>query len=133
MSTCILQEEILMIKLADTEWKIMELLWEKGPLTTMELTRELETSMGWTKSTVITLLKRMDGKGSVYFESVDKTKKYFPSIQREEAELEETKSFLNKFYKGNLGLMISNLINQEALTKEEIEELHKIIEKGNNK
>lgn len=122
-----------MIKLADTEWKIMELLWEKGPMTTMEITRELETSIGWTKSTVITLLKRMDAKGSVYYENSDKTKIYYPSIQREEAELEETKSFLNKFYKGNLGLMISNLINQEALSQEEIDELHKIIEKGSNK
>ncbi|MCQ2527776.1 MAG: BlaI/MecI/CopY family transcriptional regulator [Saccharofermentans sp.] len=119
-----------MIKLADTEWNIMELLWEKGPMTTMEITHELEESKGWTKSTVITLLKRMDNKGSIYFEAENKTKKYYPSIRRDEAELEETKTFLNKFYRGNIGLMISSLLNQEALTQDEIDELHRIIEKG---
>lgn len=116
-----------MVKLSDAEWKIMNLLWEKGSMTTMEITREMEQSIGWTKSTVITLLKRMESKESISYRLDNKTKLYSPNIEKNQAELEETKSFLNKFYSGNLGLMVSNLIKQEALSEEEIEELHRIL------
>ena len=118
------------MKLTDAEWKIIELLWDNGALTTMEIIRELKASLGWAKSTTITILNRMDDKGSVRYEIEGKTKKYYPTIQREEAELEETKSFLDKFYDGNIGLMISNLIKQEALSKEDLEEIEKIIKEG---
>ncbi len=118
------------MKLTDAEWKIIELLWDNGSLTTMEIIRELKDSLGRAKSTTITLLNRMDDKGSVRYEIEGKTKKYYPTIQREEAELEETKSFLDKFYDGNIGLMISNLIKQEALSKEDLEEIEKIIKEG---
>ena len=119
-----------MVKLADAEWNIMELLWDKGPLTTMEIIRELENSIGWNKSTTMTLLRRMNDKGSIHFENDNKTKKYYPNFGRDEAELEEAKFFLNKHYKGKIGIMVSNLINQEALSKEEIEELYDILREG---
>lgn len=119
-----------MAKLSDAEWKIMELLWDKGPLTTMEITRELENSIGWSKSTVITLLKRMEAKATIHFETDNKSKLYFHDVEKKDAELQETKSFLDKFYSGNLGLMVSNLISNEALSQEEIDELNRIINKG---
>ena len=57
-----------MVKLADAEWNIMNLLWDKGPLTTMEIIREMEDSIGWSKSTTMTLLRRMSSKGSINFQ-----------------------------------------------------------------
>ncbi|MBO7676656.1 MAG: BlaI/MecI/CopY family transcriptional regulator [Erysipelotrichaceae bacterium] len=51
-------------------------------------------------------------------------------MDRTEAELEETTSFLDKVYNGKVGLMITNLIKSEKLSKEEIEELHKILEEN---
>ena len=119
-----------MVKLADAEWNIMELLWDKGPMTTMEIIRELESSIGWNKSTTMTLLRRMNDKGSIHFKTDNKTKKYYPNFNRDEAELEEARFFLNKHYKGKIGVMVSNLINQEALSKEEIEELYNILREG---
>ena len=47
-----------------------------------------------------------------------------------EAEMEETASFLDKVYKGNVGLMISTLIGSEKLTEEQLAELRRIIEEG---
>ena len=119
-----------MVKLADAEWNIMNLLWDKGPLTTMEIIREMEESKGWSKSTTMTLLRRMNSKGSIHFQTDNKTKKYYPSLDRKEAEAEETRFFLNKHFNGKIGTMVSNLISQEALSEEEIEELYNILQKG---
>ena len=119
-----------MIKLTDTEWKIMELLWDKGPMPTMELIRELKDSMGWAKSTAMTFLGRMTSKGSITYSLDGKSRKYFANISRDEAELEETRSFLSKIYGGNVGLMISNLIDSDQLTDEQLAELRRIIREG---
>jgi BlaI family penicillinase repressor len=116
-----------MLKLTDTEWKIMELVWDKGPLTTMEIYRETESTDGWAKSTVITLLNRMEHKGILRHRQDGNSKKYYPKISRESAELQETRSFLDKFYNGKVGLLISNLVEQEELSAEDLEEIRRII------
>ena len=47
----------------EAEWKIMEVLWDHSPRTMSEITKTLEPVTGWTRHTVITLLKRMQEKG----------------------------------------------------------------------
>lgn len=116
-----------MVKLADSEWKIMELIWDEGPLTTMEISKKLENSEGWTRATVITLLKRMVSKGSIRYEEMNKTKKYYALVDRNEAGVVESRTFLKRFYGGNVGLMISSLIKQDQLSEQEMEELHRIL------
>ena len=118
------------MRLSDSEWKIADCLWNNESMTITELTHELSPDTGWSKNTIITLLKRMIDKGAVTYVQEDRAKRFCPVIDRTEAELEETTSFLDKVYKGNVGLMISNLIGSEQLTEEQLEELRKIIKEG---
>ncbi|MCQ2531514.1 MAG: BlaI/MecI/CopY family transcriptional regulator [Saccharofermentans sp.] len=117
-----------MIKLSDAEWRIATCLWDNKSMTITELTKELKDETGWSKNTIITLLKRMEEKEAVHYVQEDRAKRFYPSIDRSEAEMEETTTFLDKVYSGRVGLMISNLIKSDKLTKEDIEELHKILE-----
>ena len=75
-------------------------------------------------------MKRMIDNGAVTYVQEDRAKRFRTVIDRTEAELEETTSFLDKVYKGNIGLMISNLIGSEQLTEEQLEELRQIIREG---
>ena len=70
----------------------------------------------------------MVDKGIVSFDQEGRTKRFYPVIDRTEAELEETATFIDKVYDGNVGLMISNLIGSEALTEEQLKEIKKMIE-----
>ena len=45
---------------------------------------------------------------------------FYTKIPRNEAAIEETKNFLDKAFQGKIGLMINTLIQEEALTKEEL-------------
>ena len=65
------------VALTEAEWKIMLLLWEKSPRTMMELTRALAQETGWSKHTVITMLKRMAVKGTVRICEDGPVKTYF--------------------------------------------------------
>ncbi len=114
--------------LGQSEWIIMEKLWEQQPRTIMQLFHALEVDPGWSKSTVNTLLGRMVDKGIIDNEDGGKARQYYPKIRREEAALAETESLLSRVYKGSVGMMMSTLVKQRNFTKEEIRELYDILE-----
>lgn len=114
--------------LGQSEWIIMEKLWEQQPRTIMQLFHSLEVDPGWSKSTVNTLLGRMVDKGIIDYEDSGKARQYYPKIRREEAALAETEHLLSRVYKGSVGMMMSTLVRKRDLTKEEIQELYDILD-----
>jgi len=118
------------VNISDSEWKIMNILWENSPCTIMQITKALSESTGWTKHTVMAFLKRLEEKGAVYYEEGGKAKQYYAKVPQTEVVLEEVRSFLQKAFKGKLGLMLNTMIEEEALTQTELDELYEILEKG---
>ncbi len=115
------------IHLTNSEWYVLDCLWERSPQTVMELVAALGERLGWAKSTTITTLRRMEDKGLVLCQTQGRTKHYAPAVQRDRAVRGETRSFLNKVYQGSVGLMVSALAQDKALSKAEIEELYEIL------
>ena len=118
------------ISLSNMEWKLMNQLWSGAPMTLMQLTRALEADTGWTKHTIITMLTRLESKGAVRWEQGGRARQYYPVITAQEARREETAGFLDRVYGGKLGLMMSALVEDKALTKEDIRELAEILRKA---
>lgn len=115
------------INLTDAEWNVMECLWEKSPRTGRETIDYLKERMGWSRSTTLTLLRRMEEKGAVGSELSGDVKKFIPLISREQAALQETEDFLGRVYKGSLGMMLSSFTKKQTLSKSEIDELYSIL------
>ena len=118
------------VSLSNMEWKLMNSLWSAAPMTLMQLTRALEEDTGWTKHTVITMLTRLEAKGAVRWEQIGRTRHYSPVVTREEARREETAGFLDRVYGGRLGLMMNALVEDHALTTEDIDELSEILRRA---
>lgn len=119
-----------MIKLTGSEWSVLDCLWEESPQTVMQLVAKLGERMGWAKSTTITTLRRMEDKGLVHWEVVGRAKTYLPAVEQEEAEISETRSFLERVYRGSVGLMMSAMAQRQELSSEEIAELREILNKA---
>ena len=117
-----------MVRISEAEWKVMELLWKEGPMTLTSMTRRMEQSTGWSKNVIITYLNRLREKGAVSFEQRGRTKWFSAAIDQRRTAVVESRSFLDRVFHGNAGLMISTLVLEEALTPEEIEELKKALE-----
>lgn len=115
------------INLTNSEWYVLDCLWNRSPQTVMELVAALHSRLGWAKSTTITTLRRMEDKGLVLCQTQGRTKHYTPAVQRDRAVRGETRSFLNKVYQGSVGLMVSALAQDKALSKAEIDELYEIL------
>ena len=116
------------IGLSNSEWHIMENLWEESPKTATQLIRAMETETGWAKSTTKTMLKRMEQKGYIAYREGAKAREYYPLLKREEVVESETSSFINRIYNGSLGLMLNTLVKKRDIPETEIEELYRIIQ-----
>lgn len=118
------------LSLTNSEWYVLDCLWEKSPQTVMQLSAALGERVGWAKSTTITTLRRMEEKGLLACAQEGRTRYYAPAVERQGAALRETRSFLDKVYRGSVGLMVSAMAQENALSKEEIEELYEILRKA---
>ncbi len=116
------------ISLTPAEWHLMECLWEQEPRTGREVVDYLKADMGWSKSTTLTMLRRMTEKGLIRCDEGGDVKLYYPLVVREEALLQETEDFLCRVYKGSVGMLMSTLTKRQSLSKEEIQELYAILE-----
>ena len=110
-----------------TEWKLMECLWEKGDCTGREAVEDMTRRAGWSRSTTLTMLRRMTEKGLLACDSEGGALRYRPLVRREDAVREETRSFLNRVYRGSVGLLVSAMAEQQALSQEDLDALRAIL------
>lgn len=118
--------------LSHSEWLVMEYLWQK-PHTLMELVDALGKSVGWSKSTVATMVRRMEEKGVIGYEEQGRTKIFSPMISREAVTIRETKNLLQRAYHGSVGMLVSAMAKSDGLTKADIDELYAILKKAEEK
>ena len=118
------------INLTPAEWNLMECLWTEKKRTGREVIDFLKERMGWSKSTTLTMLRRMTEKGLIACDESGEVRRYSALVNREEAVLQETDDFLNRVYRGSVGLMMSTLTKKQSLSKEEIQELYDILKEA---
>ncbi len=115
--------------LSPSEWRVMECLWT-GPKTLMELVRALKDSAGWAKSTVTTMVRRMEEKGLIDYETEGRAKVFRAALAREDAAAAETDSLLARAFHGSVGLLVSSLVDRSSLTRADINDLYAILNKA---
>ena len=117
-------------ELSDSEWILMKKLWDEAPMTITQLTTALNDETQWTKQTVISLLSRMEAKGAIRYEQGKRAKEYYPILQKESTQKEETKSFIKRVYDGNIGLLMNAITDSYRLSNDDIVELSAILEQA---
>lgn len=121
------------IHVTNSEWYVMNCLWEEYPLTLMQLVHILNEQMGWSKSTCATMVRRMTEKNLIGYKENGKTKYFFPNVKKEDVVVQETKNFLRRIYNGSVGMMMNTLIHQNGLSEQDIEELREILKKAEDR
>lgn len=108
---------------SDAELEILEVLWEAGKaLNATEIREKLNERKNWERTTVLTLIRRLLDKG-VIMQEKQGVYYYYPVLKREEYIRQETRSFVDKFFRGSSKNLAAALVSDEQLTKDEISEL----------
>ena len=117
------------LRISSTEWKIMELVW-KAPKTLMELVNALSKSESWSKSTIITMVRRLEAKQMLRYEQNGRTKTFFATVKRDDAVAEQTESLLHRAYNSSLGSLVNTMVERNTLTQQDIDELYAILQRA---
>lgn len=118
------------LSLNNSEWSVMEILWEEQPQTLMQLVHKMKEKQGWSKSTTNTILRRMQEKGYIRYEEGERARLYFSEVKRKEVVLKETESFLKRTYGGSLGMLMSAFVESHPLSRQDIEELREVLQRA---
>lgn len=113
--------------LTESEWDIMQVVWEKEPCAAGDVQDALQTTHQWAYSTVKTLMERMVTKGLLTTRNVRNLKLFSSSISESEARAGAFRRLLNKAFRGAMGPMIEFLVESEELSEQELDELRKSI------
>ena len=114
-------------KLFDSEAKVMEIIWNRGPLSAKEISLSAADSIGWNKNTTYTVIKKLESKG--FIKRTDPGFICTPLVSQEEMQKKEAVSLLNKVFGGSRKALFSALLEDEDLSDTEIKELRDLIDK----
>ena len=116
-------------KISETEWEIMNIIWEKAPVTAAEVIEVLQASdASWHPRTAKTLLSRLVRKGALGFKKEGRGYLYRPLVRRGACLEAESDSFLERLFGGSLKPMVAHLVERKKLSPKEIAELREILE-----
>ena len=114
-------------QISEAEYEVMRIVWKYTPINTNEVTDKLSKTTEWSPKTIHTLLKRLVNKGALTYEKEGRIFVYTPLVQEEEYINEQSTSFLNRFFSGNVTSMLSSFLDHDQLSPSEINELRSLL------
>jgi BlaI family penicillinase repressor len=115
--------------ITESEWIVMEALWEEAPLTASQVIRAVAVSQSWADNTVRTLLARLVEKGALKVgENASGVKEFSPLVKRETCVRAESRSFLQRVFRGASKPLLAHFASNVKLTPVEVEELKQLLD-----
>ncbi len=117
----------MIVKLFDSELKIMEVLWKEGEMTASQIAKLLHEQTGWVRNTTYTVIKKLVDKGAV-----ERREPGFlcrALISKEQVRRKEANDLVSKLFDNSAELFLSSYLSGKKLSSDEIERLKSLVEK----
>ncbi len=117
-------------RLPDAELEVMQAIWDcEPPASRADVEHIINKTHPLATTTILTLLSRLVEKGVIHAEKNGRSNLYIPLISRQNYLAAQSRSFFEKLCGGDMQLFASALCGS-GLSKEEIEELRSLLERG---
>lgn len=117
-------------RLPDGELEVMQAVWACAPpVSRADLEETLKGNHPLAATTILTLLSRLAEKGFLSVEKQGRSNCYTPLVSQQEYLASQSKRFLDTLCGGKMSVFAAALCDS-GLTKEELEELRDLLEKG---
>jgi len=110
------------IKLTKAEETILKILWEKEKAFIKEVIEEMPGKKP-AYSTVSTIMRILERKGYVSYESFGKSHRYFPLVRREDYTKGVLSHIMNNYFGGNFREIVSFMSNSNNISISELDEI----------
>ncbi len=115
-----------MEKIFESEYRFLQILWEREPVTSPELVKLCGERLGWKKSTTYTVIKKLTEKGIVKSEKTVVE----ALVTKEEADRQAGEELLERTCQGNIPAFFAAFLKDRKLTEDEVRKLRKLIDEA---
>lgn len=116
-------------QISEAEFEVMKIVWKYAPINTNEITEKLLQTTAWSPKTIQTLIKRLVTKGVLSHEKQGRVFVYTPLVRESEYINQESDSFLDRYYDGDITSMLSSYLENDKLSETEINSLRSLLSK----
>ena len=116
-------------QLGRMQFKIMQVLWDRGRANAREITDALNADGPVAHSTVQTLLRQLEAKGAIGHEAEGRTFVFTPKLKEERVKRSATRDLLERVFGGSVGGLVAYLLKDEKLSRAELDELRRLIDR----
>ena len=119
--------------ISEAEFEVMKIVWRLAPVSTNEITDALTRTTSWSPKTIQTLIKRLVNKRALSYEKQGRMFVYTPLIEEKEYASQQSRSFLKRFYDGDITAMLSAYVETAPLSEAQIDSLRSLLVKDSEK
>lgn len=114
-------------QISEAEFEVMKIIWKYAPISTNEVTEKLTQITNWSPKTIQTMLKRLVTKKALTYEKKSRVFVYTPLVKEDEYIRQESNSFLNRYYNGNIVSMVTSYLESDKLSQTELDSLRHLL------
>jgi len=114
-------------KLGKVQLRMMQILWADGSATARQMTDALSVDEPIARSTVQTLLRKLEAKGAVRHEDNDGIFRFYPVFQEGDVAESAAEDLINRVFAGSISGFVSHLLKREKIDAGELEKLREIV------
>lgn len=112
-------------KIHESEYRLCLLLWEREPITAVELARLSQEVLGWKRTTTYTVIKRLCDRGVLQNENGTVTS----LISKETAQAGEIDQLVEAKFEGSLPAFLAAFTKRQKLSQADLDEVQAMIDK----
>ena len=114
------------LQMGVVESKFADIIWRTAPVTSSQLVKLGEAEMGWKRTTVHTVLRRLCERGIFRNEGGAVTS----LLSRADYDAAQSRQFVEESFSGSLPAFIAAFTRRKKLTDEEVAELQSLIDQN---
>ena len=111
-------------KIFESEYRFCLILWDNEPVNSTKLVELCKQSLGWSKATTYTVIRRLAERGVVKNENATVT----AIVSKEEAQKARLAEMMEETFEGSIPAFIAAFSQSKKLTRQEVEQLKALID-----
>jgi BlaI family penicillinase repressor len=117
----------MQIVLADRETDLMEILWEHGPATVVEVRKRLKAKLAY--NSVLSVLRTLEAKGYVGHQEEGRAHRYLARVGRDAARHSALRQLSARLFKGSAELLLTSAVSSQDLSDAEIKRIRDLLDR----
>lgn len=111
-------------KIFESEYRFCLILWENEPVNSNRLVELCKESLGWSKSTTYTVIRRLSERGVLKNENATVT----ALVTKEQAQKHRLDEMMEETFEGSMPAFLTAFSKSKKLKKDDIAQLKALIE-----